>query len=95
MENNVVSFTQEVLKKDLKDFSSALYKETIRLQIENEQLKQKIIHLEELLVNSNVPKIGESIISTVKKEQDSLNITYDELVKSGRKITPLDIMNRW
>lgn len=46
MENNTISFTQHVLKKDLVVYANALFKQTVALQIENEGLKEKLAHLE-------------------------------------------------
>ena len=61
MENNIVNFNQQVLKKDLEKFSQALFEECNRLRIENQQLKEKLEHLEKLLYNvGNVTILGES-----------------------------------
>jgi regulator of replication initiation timing len=57
MDNNIINFNQQVLKKDLEQFSKALFNECNRLRLENEQLKEKLLHLEELLVNANTVTI--------------------------------------
>lgn len=56
--DNLISLNQHILKQDLEAFSQALFKQNIALQIENEKLKVKLEHLEELLKNINVPIIG-------------------------------------
>lgn len=62
MENNTISFTQHVLKKDLEVYANALFKQTVALQIENEGLKEKLAHLEELLKGmESIPVIGSKL----------------------------------
>lgn len=55
--DNLVSLNQHILKQDLEAFSQALFKLNISLQIENEKLKEKLAHLEELLKSVDVPII--------------------------------------
>ena len=58
-ENNLVSLKGFVLKKDLEAFSQALLTANLKLQVENEELKNKLAHLEEMLKNSKeIPIIG-------------------------------------
>ena len=59
MKDNILSFKAAVDKKDLEKFAEVLFEKYIELQIENQKLKEKLEHLEELLINSNVPNIGE------------------------------------
>lgn len=56
--NNLISMNQFILKQDLEAFSQALFKQNIALQIENEKLKVKLEHLEQLLKAVDVPVIG-------------------------------------
>lgn len=49
--DNVIDFTKFKDMKDLKQFTNALYHQVVKLQTENEDLKNKIKHLEELLLN--------------------------------------------
>lgn len=59
MDNNTISFTQHVLKKDLEAYSQALFKQVQALQLENAMLQSKLEHLEELLkFSENIPIIG-------------------------------------
>lgn len=46
---NLLSFSAQVEKKDLQAFSQALMGQMIKLQVENQQLKERVEHLEELL----------------------------------------------
>lgn len=58
MNNETISFTQYVLKKDLETYSKALFKQVQALQIENAMLQSKLEHLEELLKNvDSIPTI--------------------------------------
>lgn len=58
MNNETISFTQYVLKKDLEAYSKALFKQVQALQIENTMLQSKLEHLEELLKNMDcIPTI--------------------------------------
>lgn len=58
-DNNLVSLKGFILKKDLEAFSQALLTANLRLQVENEELKNKLAHLEELIKNSKeIPIIG-------------------------------------
>lgn len=57
MMDNILSIKTYVAKKDLEAFSQALMEQTIALQIENQRLKEKLEHLEELLKNSPIPII--------------------------------------
>lgn len=56
--NNKLLFNLQLDKKDLEEFSKALFVRTNMLELENQQLKEKISHLEELLANIDVPLIG-------------------------------------
>lgn len=47
--NNVLNIKTAIDKKDLEAFSQALMEQVVKLQIENQQLKEKVEHLEELL----------------------------------------------
>lgn len=58
MNDNLFSLKAHVAKKDLEAFSQALMEQTIVLQIENQRLKEKLDHLEELLKNAPIPTIG-------------------------------------
>jgi regulator of replication initiation timing len=58
MNDNILSIKAHVAKKDLEAFSQALMEQTIALQIENQRLKEKLEHLEELLKNSHIVTIG-------------------------------------
>jgi hypothetical protein len=59
MTNEVISFTQYVLRKDLEVYSQALFKQVQALQLENAMLHSKLEHLEELLKNiESIPIIG-------------------------------------
>ena len=53
--DNLISMNQFILKQDLEAFSQALFKQNIALQIENEKLKVKLEHLEQLLKAVDVP----------------------------------------
>lgn len=55
--DNLLSFKAHVDKKDLESFSQALMEQVVKLQIENQQLKEKLAHLEELLLNVPVMEI--------------------------------------
>lgn len=57
--DNIVSFKANVLRKDLEEYSKALFKQVMFLQIQNAALEAKIEHLEELLQHANIPIIGE------------------------------------
>lgn len=58
MNNETISFTQYVLKKDLETYSKALFKQVQALQLENAMLQSKLEHLEELLKNiDSIPTI--------------------------------------
>lgn len=62
MNNEVISFTQFVLKKDLEVYSQALFKQIQALQLENVMLQSKLEHLEQLLKNmESIPIIGAKV----------------------------------
>lgn len=46
-------------RKDLELFTKKLFEEFMELKIENETLKEKLQHTEELLKNANVLKVGQ------------------------------------
>lgn len=57
--DNLLSFKLHLDKKDLKDFAQALFKRVSDLEVENQQLKAKVEHLETLLIQDpNIPTIG-------------------------------------
>lgn len=56
--DNKLLFNLQLDKKDLEEFSKALFVRTNMLELENQQLKDKLKHLEELLANIDVPLIG-------------------------------------
>lgn len=53
MDNNTISFTQHILKKDLEAYAQALFKQIQALQLENAVLQSKLEHLEQLLLSSS------------------------------------------
>ena len=61
MNDTLLSMKAHIDKKDLEAFSQSLMQQTITLQIENQKLKEKLEHLESLLIHSNVPSIGMTI----------------------------------
>lgn len=56
--DNVVSIQKYIDKKDLESYAKALTEQTIKLQIENQQLKDRLEHLEELLKHAPVLEVG-------------------------------------
>lgn len=46
-------------RKDLELFTKKLFEEFMQLKIENETLKEKLQHTEDLLKNANVMNLGE------------------------------------
>lgn len=59
---NLLSFKTQVDKKDLEAFSQALMEQVVKLQVENQQLKEKVEHLETLLTNTPTTKTESGII---------------------------------
>lgn len=57
--NNKLEIKAYLDKKDLELYYKVLFEQNFTLQLENERLKEKVQHLEELLVNmDSVPTIG-------------------------------------
>ena len=48
-ENNTLSFQGHLDKKDLQAFAQSLFQQVIDLQVKNQELTEKVLHLEELL----------------------------------------------
>jgi len=59
---NTLSMKAYVDKKDLEAFSQALMEQTVKLQVENQKLKDKVEHLEELLKNVPMNKTNSGIV---------------------------------
>ena len=57
MNNKVVSLKTYVQMKDLEELSQVLLNKSVDLQIENQKLKKRLEHLEELLKSAPVPDI--------------------------------------
>ena len=57
MDSKVVSLKTYVQLKDLEELSQVLLDKSIDLQIENQKLKAKVAHLEDLLKHSNIPSV--------------------------------------
>lgn len=60
--NNVLNIKTAIDKKDLEAFSQALMEQTVKLQVENQKLKEKVEHLEELLKNVPMNKTNSGIV---------------------------------
>ena len=60
--NNVLNIKTAIDKKDLEAFSQALLEQNVKLQIENQQLKEKVEHLEELLKHVPMGKTNSGIV---------------------------------
>lgn len=83
---NVISFKTQVDKKDLEAFTQALVETTTKLQIENEQLKEKVKHLEELLMNVPIKPIGGLSVIDYEVRYNSQNLcndSYDDYDKEA------------
>ena len=61
--NNIVNIKTAIDKKDLEAFSQALMNQVVKLQVENEKLKEKVEHLEELLKNVPMGKTSSGILT--------------------------------
>ena len=75
--NNTINFTQHVLKKDLEAYSAALFELTQKLMIENQELKEKLKHLEELLV-------GNTYFPTLKVENATV-VNKNDMLEAMKK----------
>jgi hypothetical protein len=49
MDKNTLSFQGHLDKKDLQAFTQSLFQQVIDLQVKNQELIEKVLHLEELL----------------------------------------------
>jgi regulator of replication initiation timing len=52
-EGDVIYFKTHVKAKDLEAYSKALFEENQNLMLEISKLKEKVEHLEDLLINTN------------------------------------------
>lgn len=79
---NLLSFKAHVDKKDLEIFSQALMEQVVKLQVENQQLKEKVEHLEMLLKNVPMDKNEYGIIvGDVTVEQYDKESFFDKYEK--------------
>lgn len=81
--SNVLNIKTAIDKKDLEAFSQALMEQVVKFQIKNQQLKEKVEHLEELLKSVPMEKTPNGILTTCKDIKYAVGGITGGLVKTN------------
>ena len=90
----MIDLTKYKTKKDLQDFTKALYTQVNILQEQNKVLQDKLNHSEELLKNSKVPEVksDDPVESILYRELKYLDVLSKQGGLSGEETRQLKLV---